>query len=83
MGWRGFRDMTTDTWEQVLKTHEDRILDICRRAVMYARLDDALSKIAADFAAGNITLEKAVDMATEAASQVEGRGHTGGHSWIN
>ena len=41
---------------------------------MYARLDDALSKIAADFAAGNITLEKAVDMATEAASQVEGRG---------
>jgi hypothetical protein len=66
--------MTTDTWEQVLKINGDRIRDLCRRAVMYACLDEALSKIAADFAAGNITLEKAVDMATEAASQVEGRG---------
>ena len=65
--------MTTDSWEQVLKTYEGQILDICRRAVMYARLNEALDQIAVDFAAGRITLEEAVDMATEAASQVEGR----------
>jgi len=66
--------MTNDTWEQVLATYGDRILDICRQAVTYARLDDALSRIAADFAAGNITLEEAVDMTTEAAVRAEGRG---------
>jgi hypothetical protein len=75
--------MTTDTWEQVLKINGDRIRDLCRRAVMYACLDEALDQIAADFAAGNITLEEAVDMAAEAAVRAEGRGHTGGHSWIN
>lgn len=75
--------MTTDTWEQVLKAYEGQILDICRRAVMYARLDEALDQIAADFAAGNITLEEAVDMATEAAVRAEGRGRAYGHSCMN
>lgn len=79
----GSTAMTTDTWEQVLKAYEGQILDICRRAVMYARLDEALDQIAADFAAGNITLEEAVDMATEAAVRAEGRGRAYGHSCMN
>ena len=63
--------MITDGWEQVLDTYQAQIYELCNRTVAYARLHDALDRIAANWADGKIGIDIAVELMGKAVEKCE------------